>query len=129
VNGGPLRDRSAPFSDGRPSPIAQSISPAGLTGRRWINSTSRAVRSGGCGQSPKVFLSRATILDHGISLPTGIEDTVSEISTEGLWEAARACAGLLDDLWPDATAAIEGQPQPLPDNARWVMERLRRGRP
>jgi hypothetical protein len=78
---------------------------------------------------PQPSYGLTTILDHGISLPSGIEDTVSDISTEGLWEAARACAGLLEDLWPDATAAIEGQSQPLPDFARWVKERLQRGRP
>jgi hypothetical protein len=76
---------------------------------------------------PQPSYGLTTILDHGINLPPGIEDTVTEISTEGLWEAARACAGLLEDLWPDATAAIEGQPQPLPDFARWVKERLREG--
>lgn len=78
---------------------------------------------------PQPSYGLTTILDHGIPLPSGIEDTVSGISSEGLLEAARACAALLNDLWHDATAATEGQPQPLPDFARWVKEGLRAGGP
>lgn len=58
------------------------------------------------------------------SPPPGIEATHAPLHAKDLARAALACADLLDELWPEATAAASGAAEALPKAADVARRRL-----
>jgi predicted nucleotidyltransferase len=66
----------------------------------------------------------AVLDDPDPALPPGMETTHAPLDRAALTRAALACADLLNDLWPRATAAITGQEAVLPPAASAAREKL-----
>jgi hypothetical protein len=65
------------------------------------------------------------VLDHSDpSPPPGIDATHAPLERAALMRAALACADLLNDLWPAATATVGGSPKPLPPAATAARQKL-----
>jgi len=77
---------------------------------------------------PQPVYGLTAILDHGAPPPTGIERTVCGLDEGALRSAAVASAELLEEIWPHAIAAVDGEQRFLPAFGTWVKEHLRANR-